>query len=131
MISMAFLHWLVSRSIFLVQLNIYSRNEHIEPERTIRGCGYSPAAIILALCLGGTLTLSMIGLSLRKLDLSMPLTGPCSIAIAAACNTQEPGAALIPLQYGVMDCEPDEQGRQHVGFSSKEVSPLVNNRVYV
>ena len=133
MLAMAFLHWLVSRSIFLVQVKGYDTHGNPSARDSINACGYSLLAIILALALGAVIVLVLVALSFRKLDPGMPLVGPCSVAIAAACeNQQDPRAALKPLKYGVMiEHAPDEQGRQRVGFSSREVEPLVNNVIYV
>ena len=132
MTGMAFLHWLISRSIFLVQLNVYDINGNIDPAQSISACGYSPITIVLALCLGSVLVLVLLALSARKLGSGMPLIGPCSVAIAAACDNQdEPNAAFLPLKYGVvLRVRTDEHGRQHVGFSSKKVAPLEDGVMY-
>lgn len=128
MLGMAFLHWLVSRSFFYVQ-----GNQLADGTRNSYECGYSLLADILAICLGSLLVLALVAMSFRKLDPGMPLVGSCSIAIAAACANQEDRqATLEPLKYGVIaDREADEHGRQRVGFSNREVEPLVDGVVYV
>ena len=131
MAGMSVLHWLVSRSIFLVQISVEDVGGTVQQGK-ISGCGYSPMAIVLALCLGGMIVLALVGLSARKLDRCMPIAGSCSLAIAAACShPDEDDPATLPLMYGVMgECKLGEHERLHVGFSSKEVARLVDGVVY-
>jgi hypothetical protein len=64
----------------------------------------------------------------------MPLASSCSLAITAACHTTpgEEDAALLPLKYGVVIAEEpkDESHCEHVCFSSKEATPLVDGHWY-
>ncbi|WYZ34024.1 hypothetical protein EsH8_I_000300 [Colletotrichum jinshuiense] len=134
MVTMAFLHWAVSRSIYLVQLTVFDNNGIELPNSAVDGCGYSPPAIALALCLGGVLILMLIGFSLRRLDPGIPIAGSCSLAISAAAHTgsYEADAAAHPLQYGVItQAGVDELGRRRVGFSSTPVEPLVRDEAYI
>ncbi|KAF5381869.1 hypothetical protein D9757_008364 [Collybiopsis confluens] len=48
------LHWLVSQSIFLVQVTYYDESDS-DYNLTISSCGYSPPGMILTLIVGGTL----------------------------------------------------------------------------
>lgn len=123
LVAMALLHWLIFKSLFLMPVAIY------KPDGTwlnsIHSIGYSPLAMLLAIILGGILVLGLIVLSMRKLDRGMPMASSCSLAISAACaNNVEVGASKKPLQYGVLKRRPDAEGRQYVGFSAEEVTPL-------
>lgn len=126
MASMAVLHWLMSRSIFVMQIDVYDIYGRPDPSRVVDTDGYSILAMILALSLAGVLVLALIALAFRRLDDGMPVAAPCSIAIAAACHSprgEEDG--LEVLQYGVMaEQDADEAGRLHVGFSARFVTPL-------
>lgn len=130
--TMAVLYWLISRSIFLVQLDIYDNNGILVPGRRINACGYSLPAIVLALAVGGALILALIICSFRRLEAGIPVVGSCSLAISAACsNDQGQGSSLKPLQYGVLTSRsPDVDGTQFVGFTCAEVAPLVSGVVY-
>ncbi|KAF4806682.1 hypothetical protein CGCSCA5_v014141 [Colletotrichum siamense] len=133
MLIMAFMHWSVSRSIYLVQLEIYDNNGELIAGRSVTGCGYSPPPIVLSLCLGGAMILLLLGLSARKLDPGMPIAGSCSLVISAAAHAgqDEVDAAARHLQYGVIS-EDDTGGRdrRRVGFSSRPVEKLVDGETY-
>jgi hypothetical protein len=128
MVGMALLHWLVSRSMFLVQIEIFDASESgsDKPVDTINACGYSVVFIIPALVLGFALILSLGSIAFRKLDPGMPVAGPCSLAISAACaNVVEKDVSLGAVQYGVLtNRKSDFAGRRYVGFSGQEVEPL-------
>ncbi|KAJ5002448.1 hypothetical protein K4K48_013325 [Colletotrichum sp. SAR 10_66] len=110
MVIMAFMHWSVSRSIYLVQLEIYDNNGELIAGRSVTGC-----------------------LSARKLDPGMPIAGSCSLVISAAAHAgqDEVDAAARHLQYGVIS-EDDTGGRdrRRVGFSSRPVEKLVDGETY-
>ncbi|EGP86741.1 uncharacterized protein MYCGRDRAFT_44207, partial [Zymoseptoria tritici IPO323] len=135
MAGMALLHWLVSRSIFLVQIETYDASGSSKDTLvdTINACGYSVIFAISALVLGFALIVSLGCLSYRKLDPGIPVAGPCSLAISAACaNVTEVYAARGPVQYGVlMNRKPDADGRQYLGFSGQDVEPLEWRKEYL
>lgn len=98
-----------------------------------KAVGYSPLAIIVSFCTLLAIVLTMEALGFRKVDPGMPIIGLCSTSISAAAHPpeQEKDAALRPLMYGVMaNAETDEHGHNRVGFSSGEVTPLVEGVVY-
>ncbi|CAD0109687.1 unnamed protein product [Aureobasidium uvarum] len=133
MASMATLHWLIARSIFLVEINVFDYNGNALAKR-VSGCGYSPMAIVLSLFISGVIILALLASGARKLEPGIPLASSCSLAIAAACHTS-PGdedARMLPLKYGVMIAEePDSVSEyEHACFSSKEVTPLVDGHLY-
>jgi hypothetical protein len=111
----------------------YTSYAKIRKSLRVSGCGYSFLALILVLILGGMMLLALFVLSMRRLNVPMPLVGLCSLAISTACHPTnlEEGAASLPLMYGVVaDGETDEKGRSHVSFSSLDVHPLGDGITY-
>lgn len=89
MIVSAVLHWLVSQSLFLVDINYYS-NEGI-PDPNLRdgvdGCGFSPIAILTTVIVGFLVLLVAIATGFSRYpEGGIPLAGSCSLAISAACH---------------------------------------------
>jgi hypothetical protein len=133
MATMAVLHWLVARSIFLVEINVFDYDGNPMAEK-VSACGYSSMAIVLSLFVSGAIILALLANGARKLEPGTPLASSCSMAITAACHTS-PGdedAALLPLKYGVVVAEEpsNESDCEHACFSSKEVTPLVDGHWY-
>lgn len=138
MFAMGTLHWLIARSIFLVEIVSYDIDGSLLPQDyTINRCGYSGMAILLALVVGGLMILALILHGCRKLNPGMPIASSCSAAISAACHppSGEPeDAAFLPLQYGVVD--KDRVGElsdeaEHACFSSQNVVPLLKGVTYI
>ncbi|KAK4554985.1 hypothetical protein LTR86_007751 [Recurvomyces mirabilis] len=151
---MVLLHWLVSRSLFLVRMSVYDIAGLRAPDQDIYGCGFSPLAILLALCVGTIMIVVLVVLGrFRFIEAGMPAASSCSVALSAAAHPAEnegDDVALLPLQYGVVSgrASPSdvpytgthEYGarrfkacsgrRQHACFSSKEVRSLENGVVY-
>jgi len=91
------LHWLVSQSIFVVQMTVYNKdgseemsfNADIDPKNVsgFTDCGYSPIAIIFSVIAAGVLLLSAIIFLFRRFPAgSPPVVSTCSAAISAACH---------------------------------------------
>lgn len=94
----AVLHWLVSQSLFYVE--IIGLNLDM-PRSVIVTCGFSLVAIISAISIGGVLILVAAVLGARKFSSHMPITGYCSAAISAACHPRsEKNHAMKPIQWG-------------------------------
>ncbi|KAG9741613.1 hypothetical protein KCU73_g8879, partial [Aureobasidium melanogenum] len=133
MTAMAGLHWLVARSIFLVEIEVFDYDGNALA-KAISTCGFSSIAIVLSLFVSGIIILALLANGARKLESGMPLASSCSLAITAACHTG-PGdedARLLPLKYGVVISEESgsDSEYEHVSFSSKEVTPLVKGHLY-
>lgn len=86
MTTMAILHWLVARSIFLVQIQVYDYDGNAI-SYWISTCGFSSMAIVLSLFVSGIIILALLANGARKLEPGMPLASSCSLAITAACHT--------------------------------------------
>lgn len=94
----AVLHWLVSQSLFYVEIISLGMDGY---NSAIITCGFSPVAIIFALIVGVGLILVAAGLGVRRFDSHMPVIGYCSAAISAACHPGlEGNHAMKPLQWG-------------------------------
>lgn len=123
MTAMAVLHWLVARSIFLVEIKVFDYDGNALSQK-ISACGYSAMAIILSLLVSGIIILGLLASGGRKLDPGMPLASSCSLAITAGCHTG-PGnedTRLLPLKYGVVISEESvgDSECEHACFSSKD-----------
>ncbi|KAK4494735.1 hypothetical protein PRZ48_014091 [Zasmidium cellare] len=153
MSTMVLLHWLVSRSIFLVRIIVYNTDGLRVPGRDIDACGFSPLAILLAFCLSTVMIGSLVGVGgFRRFEAGMPVAGACSVAVAAAVHLGEgesEDARFSPLMYGIVsrtssrgsgeraswqqrgpDWDFGRRAEEHVSFSSKEVSPLEDGKIY-
>ncbi|KAH0296743.1 hypothetical protein KCU71_g13779, partial [Aureobasidium melanogenum] len=133
MTTMVGLHWLVARSIFLVEIEVSDYDGNALAKR-ISTCGFSSMAIVLSLFVSGIIILALLASGTRKLEPGIPLASSCSLAITAACHTG-PGdedARLMPLKYGVVIAEKSDSNNEyeHACFSSKEVMPLVEGHLY-
>ncbi|KAJ5887395.1 hypothetical protein N7495_007436 [Penicillium taxi] len=108
-------HWLISQSIFLINITIYQPNTEVLTKPTdnfpgvrntgmITACGYSPLAIACALGVALILLFALLVLSSRKLKPGMPLVGSCSLGISAACHPPilDESAAIKPLLWGAV-----------------------------
>ncbi|KAI9148394.1 Long-chain-alcohol oxidase FAO2 [Paramyrothecium foliicola] len=125
---MGFLHWTVSRSVYVIYLSVNYIDGAEDESWEVKACGFSGYAMMISLCLGVILGLLLLALSLRQLDPGIPVAGSCSIAISAVTHLhkEELNASSLPLQYGVIAAAGvDELGRRRVGFSTGPVEVLV------
>ncbi|KAF2626657.1 hypothetical protein BU25DRAFT_411632 [Macroventuria anomochaeta] len=126
------LHWLVSQSIFVVAMDEYNRYGLYQSATNM--CGYSPIAMLVVIILGVFMVAAVVSFGYIPYKTGMPLAGSCSLAISAACHpAQYPEAkdgALSEqkVQWGVVSTGVDGIG--HCAFSSNEVEPLVDGRMY-
>ncbi|KAK2765090.1 hypothetical protein FQN54_008789 [Arachnomyces sp. PD_36] len=104
----ALLHWLISQSIFYVQVISIEFDGYINDVQFISACGYSPMGIIFAIIVGGLLLLTGPALGMKRLTSRMPLAGNCSAAISAVCHPppDDKDAALKPVMWGEIVTEP-------------------------
>ncbi|PWY87377.1 hypothetical protein BO70DRAFT_287518 [Aspergillus heteromorphus CBS 117.55] len=102
------LHWLVSASLFYVEVIPFDTWGNAVYNDQIIACGYAPIGIICAILLGFVMTSSILILGLRRLQSHMPLAGSCSAAISAACHPQSPEEhALKPIMWGEILVSPE------------------------
>lgn len=135
-------HWLISQSIFLVNIRIYQPNNGILKEPTANvpsvsntgmttACGYSPLAIACALGVALVLFIALAILSSRKVNTGMPVAGSCSLAISAACHPPEADklVAVKPLIWGAVSHEEHEKPG-HCCLTSFEVEKPREGALY-
>jgi hypothetical protein len=84
----ATLHWLVSQSIFLARVSVWTNGVRTEGQYTASSAlGYSPAPILSAVVLGICMLVVAVGMGwFRRLPSSIPIAGSCSMALAAAAH---------------------------------------------
>ncbi|KAF2439612.1 hypothetical protein P171DRAFT_525453 [Karstenula rhodostoma CBS 690.94] len=127
MVLSGVLHWLVSQSIFLVAVDVYSYDGTHSGLNAYQGdfksTGYSPIAILTTLILGIVMTAAAIGIGFIPFKEGMNVAGSCSAAMSAACHGLDDvdgfEAARSKVQWGVVDV--NEDGIGHCAFSTKEV----------
>lgn len=150
-----FMHWLLSRSIFLVKVNaidVHGRQiDNLDHQPTaeteiapVTACGYSPLAMMITACLGTAAVLTMVGLAMRPLPSRMPLASYCSAAISASCHppTDDTDASLKPVMWGEVSRDSadghdssdtdqmTERSYAHCTFTSKDVVTPSAIRLY-
>ncbi|BAE65698.1 unnamed protein product [Aspergillus oryzae RIB40] len=132
------LHWLISQSLFLVNVETYDMQLERFRLFDFATCGYSPVAIVCAIVVGGVMVFGLVGLGFRRFGSGMPVAGSCSLAIAAACY---PGVSSVdgcgdavetmPLRWGVVyQGTGDGVEVGCCGFSGGEVGMPVDGMVY-
>ena len=128
------LHWFVSQSIFLANINVYDPDGHRNPKLSFSTCGYSPISMIFVIIFGGLLLLFVLALGARQFKTSMPLVGSCSAAISAACHPPleelKLHAEQRPLQWGVVSGMGDMNGNAHCSFSMNPVTAPQDDGTY-
>lgn len=104
LIMSALLHWLVSQSFFVVNLEKYSSNGDFDGYAA-RSCGYSSSALLTTIVVGSLVLCVGLANGCRTYEPGIPLVGSCSAAISAACHPP-PGddrPSRKTIQWGVCD----------------------------
>jgi hypothetical protein len=137
MIIMIAIHYIVSSSLFVVDIIAYyfDSSGDLTMDSGTSGwlLNYSPLAIICALAASLLPLGLLIALSHRKLYPGLPMAGSCSALISAACHPppEEGDAGLLPVQWGVVKSTINpETGVGHCSISSGEVSAPVEGQLY-
>jgi hypothetical protein len=131
MLSMTLLHWLVSQSIFLAEVDVYDPDGNLSVDSSMNATGYSLVSLVFVVIVGAVMVGALAFLAFfRRYDGGVPLVRSCSRAISAACHPAagDDRAAFSFVQYGVLG--PGDGGNQHVGFGSRQVMPLVASQPY-
>lgn len=134
LIASATLHWLVSQSLFLVNMIGYrTKGQQFQFKGqpltlTLSTLGYSCIAIITVIFLGAIIIILEV-LNGFRVHRGMPLAGSCSAAISAACHRPEDDvdAATKPVMWGVVS---SDKSVGHCCFTSFEVSRPVPGELY-
>ncbi|KAK1544158.1 hypothetical protein CPAR01_04791 [Colletotrichum paranaense] len=128
------LHWLISQSIFLVNIETWP------PGRTsygnIMSCGWSPIGIICVIVAGTIMVVFLLASGFRRLRYGViPVAGSCSAAISAACHpalNEEPEMWTKSLRWGVVSKGSSEAGSElpHCSFSSRKIGAPIEGERY-
>ena len=137
------LHWLYSRSIYLINITyqdylgqtdaeqrLLAENHYSDIGDDITQCGWSPLAVLLSVIFSGLTVLIGIAFGFRHYRPGIPLAGSNSAAISAACHPDpaEPSDAFqVPLRWGVTS---HDGVVGHCTFSSGNVEPPNENDLY-
>ncbi|RAL07797.1 uncharacterized protein BO97DRAFT_446566 [Aspergillus homomorphus CBS 101889] len=107
----ATLHWLLSQSIFFVNIKVYNVYGEEDEQGSSRGCCYSPMAMFITLWVGLLGLGLLLAVGARQFKSHMPLATHCSAAISAACHPPpaDEGAATKPLMWGEIPREGVEE----------------------
>ncbi|KAJ5159250.1 uncharacterized protein N7500_008901 [Penicillium coprophilum] len=102
MLTYTALHWLLSQTIFYVQIYMYDADMYHDPSLDVDACAWSPIALIFTIIVGSLMIMALLGLAMRPFRSVIPLAGSCSAAISAACHPPEDDvdAALKPIMWG-------------------------------
>lgn len=106
------LHWLISQSLFFINIKMLNANGEAETEDSISEysskidrlmtCGYSPFAIFFTTLLGICLVAFVLLISRRRIRGGIPMAGSCSAAMSAACHGSRSDSEKSPLQWGAV-----------------------------
>ena len=126
------LHWLVSRSLFIVRINVFGWAGKEQPDRDISACGYSPLAILIVVLIVVLSLIVMLVAGWQKLTPGIPVCGTNSVAIAAACHYSGNGDLEVPykpLLWGVTkSAEKNLPG--HCSISDEDVGKPIDGMTY-
>lgn len=132
-ITSAVFHWLTAQSLFMVRITITNESNRALTDK-ISTCGYSPVGLILTIVVASLIAIYGVVLGRRRFPTGMPLASSCSAAISAACQTNEPGASLLPVQWGAVTHGEDgsigEEPAGHCTFSSLPVELPIPGHLY-
>lgn len=124
------LHWMVSRSLYLVNIDVYSPDGTPDASQTIFACGFSTVFLLMVLGTLVFMTAVIFGFSFKPLNAEIPFIGFNSLAISAACHGSKTHDEVCkPLLWGVTEL-PEDGLPGHCALSSGEVSKPVPGQSY-
>lgn len=129
MIIAALLHWLVSESFFIVDIDVLDPNGNPVLSDSVNVIGFSVLGMMIVLIILGVLNFIVLTLGwLRQFPASMPVVGTCSAGISAACHPIGEGDISEKLVSWGEVSRRDYEG--HCSFTSREVGMPVISHVY-
>jgi hypothetical protein len=132
MLVSATTHFLLSQGFFLVAIDVFDVNGELDAKQTIMSVGFSISALVLLVALVGLAVLSSLWIGFGRYPEGMPLAGPISAAISAACHPADGedgfATAETDIQWGVVSTS---NGVGHLAFSSRIVDKPVPDRMYM
>lgn len=126
------LHWLISQSLFLVNLEVYDPSDSPSVISSMISCGWSPIGVLCVVTVTITMLVFLLVSGGRRLRFGgMPMAGSCSAAISAACHplgVEKDELWKQPVQWGVVAATDGEPG--HCSFSTRLVDPPLQGHKY-
>jgi hypothetical protein len=108
-LASATLHWLISQSIFLARVSVWTNGARTEGQYNASSAvGYSPAPILCTVVLGSCMLVVVIGMGFRS----------------------DVDAAFLQLRWGVSREPEDAEGVGHCCFTSEEVTEPQEGKLY-
>lgn len=131
MVVSAVLQWLLSQSMFLVQVICYNADGSRNQYNDGMNLAYSLLGIILTISLSVLLVVCFTFAGYLKFPKDVPLVGTCSAAISAACHrpAEDKDAHLLPVRYG--DVRPYQDVGHCCFTTALDVAPLKEGRRYL
>ncbi|KAG9849625.1 hypothetical protein KCU98_g4806, partial [Aureobasidium melanogenum] len=124
------LHWLISQTIFLVQIDVQASNGQPDADKTFVASGFSSLSCLVLIVVFGAILIVAYLVAALPLRENIPFGASCSAIISAACHPPDTDAEayLKEVQWGVTDTT-HISGVQHCSFTSQSVSnPIPGNR---
>jgi hypothetical protein len=118
------LHWLVSQTLFVSEIQVRDPSGEIDLSYSVNGVGFSPQGLVVLISVSLAMLVFPILIGLQRYPCGVPLVRSNSLAISAAC-VKLPGKHREEeklLKYGYIGR--DLYGNKLVGFSSGRVEPL-------
>ncbi|KAG9602853.1 hypothetical protein KCU77_g526, partial [Aureobasidium melanogenum] len=99
------LHWLVSQSIFLVQIDVLSATGERDTDMAFVASGFSSSSYFVLILVFGAIFLAAYVVAMLPLRENIPFGASCSAIISAACHPpdNDTEAHLKEVQWGVVD----------------------------
>lgn len=141
------LHWLISQSLFLVDIDVLDFLGKLVKENpgyaggSLRTLGYSPMAIVLVILVGFLLLFTVLAVAFGfRFRTGMPVAGSNSMAITAACHLDHREQAsltdtdvdvtTLKLQWGVTTSDEHNDADAHAAAAAVSTTSLVPSNPY-
>ncbi|KEQ69019.1 hypothetical protein M436DRAFT_57197 [Aureobasidium namibiae CBS 147.97] len=124
------LHWLISQTLFMVQIDVQSGTGVRDTGKAFVACGFSSFSCLVLISVVGSIIMAAYIVATLPLQENIPFGASCSAIISAACHPPDTDyeAHLKEVMWGVTDTA-HSSGLQHCSFTSQHVSPpVVGNR---
>ncbi|KAL8692921.1 MAG: hypothetical protein Q9218_002147 [Villophora microphyllina] len=131
LIALTLLHWLISQSLFLARVNVFTSAGRQDTNVSISTVGYSVLPLVVVLVIASLVVLMALLMGFRRLKPGLPLVGSNSAAISAACHApmKDFAASEKSLMWGAVD-EKTKHGVGHCSFTSFEVRLPIDGQMY-
>jgi len=131
MSASAALHWLISQTLFVVNLRVRRRDGVIDLSESTSACGFSALALLVLTCVGWSACILTGILSLLPVSEELPMAASCSAVYSASCHPfgEDRDAHLKLVQWGVTEVM--HAGVKHCSFTSQPVTSPVDGEVYI